>query len=169
MLFRSMSFVMRPKVLLIDELSLGLAPVIVGQMLPVVQRLAASGVTVVLVEQSVNVALTVAQRAYFLERGEIRFSGPTAELLNRPDILRSVFLSGASAGESAHSASPVVTDSAIVLSTDQVIASFGGVRAVDSVSIEASHDQKKALGQARSPRAFERAREASAPITNAPN
>ena len=136
-----MSFVMRPKVLLIDELSLGLAPVIVGQMLPVVQRLAASGVTVVLVEQSVNVALTVAQRAYFLERGEIRFSGPTAELLNRPDILRSVFLSGASAGESAHSASPVVTDSAIVLSTDQVIASFGGVRAVDSVSIEV-HDRE---------------------------
>ncbi len=126
MLALAMSFVMRPKVLLIDELSLGLAPVIVGQMLPVVQRLAASGVTVVLVEQSVNVALTVAQRAYFLERGEIRFSGPTAELLNRPDILRSVFLSGASAGESAHSASPIVTDSAIVLSTDQVIASFGG-------------------------------------------
>ena len=141
MLALAMSFVMRPKVLLIDELSLGLAPVIVGQMLPVVQRLAASGVTVVLVEQSVNVALTVAQRAYFLERGEIRFSGPTAELLNRPDILRSVFLSGASAGESAHSASPVVTDSAIVLSTDQVIASFGGVRAVDSVSIEV-HDRE---------------------------
>ena len=141
MLALAMSFVMRPKVLLIDELSLGLAPVIVGQMLPVVQRLAASGVTVVLVEQSVNVALTVAQRAYFLERGEIRFSGPTAELLNRPDILRSVFLSGASVGESAPSASPVATDSAIVLSTDQVIASFGGVRAVDSVSIEV-HDRE---------------------------
>ncbi|MFM9036283.1 MAG: MFS transporter [Actinomycetota bacterium] len=141
MLALAMSFVMRPKVLLIDELSLGLAPVIVGQMLPVVQRLAASGVTVVLVEQSVNVALTVAQRAYFLERGEIRFSGPTAELLNRPDILRSVFLSGASAGESAHSASPFAKDAAIVLSTDQVIASFGGVRAVDSVSIEV-HDRE---------------------------
>ena len=141
MLALAMSFVMRPKVLLIDELSLGLAPVIVGQMLPVVQRLAASGVTVVLVEQSVNVALTVAQRAYFLERGEIRFSGPTAELLNRPDILRSVFLSGASVGESAPSASPVATDSAIVLSTDQVIASFGGVRAVDSVSIDV-HDRE---------------------------
>jgi branched-chain amino acid transport system ATP-binding protein len=141
MLALAMSFVMRPKVLLIDELSLGLAPVIVGQMLPVVQRLAASGVTVVLVEQSVNVALTVAQRAYFLERGEIRFSGPTAELLNRPDILRSVFLSGASAGESSPSPSPVPTRAAIVLSTDQVIASFGGVRAVDSVSIDV-HDRE---------------------------
>ena len=95
----AMSFIMRPRVLLIDELSLGLAPVIVAQMLPVVKRLAEEGVTVVLVEQSVNVALTVAHRAYFLERGEIRFSGPTAELLNRPDILRSVFLSGATESE----------------------------------------------------------------------
>ena len=94
MLALAMSFIMRPKVLLIDELSLGLAPVIVGQLLPIVQRMARDGVTVVLVEQSVNVALTVADRAYFMERGEIRFSGPTAELLERPDLLRSVFLSG---------------------------------------------------------------------------
>ena len=94
MLALAMSFIMRPKVLLIDELSLGLAPVIVGQLLPIVQRMARDGVTVVLVEQSVNVALTVADRAYFMERGEIRFSGPTAELLDRPDLLRSVFLAG---------------------------------------------------------------------------
>ena len=63
------------------------------------------GIAVVLVEQSVNVALTVAQRAYFLERGEIRFAGPTAELLERPDILRSVFLSGASAAVAPNAAS----------------------------------------------------------------
>ena len=65
-----MAFIARPRVLLIDELSLGLAPVVVGQLLPVVQRLAADGVAVVLVEQSVNVALTVADRAYFMERGD---------------------------------------------------------------------------------------------------
>ena len=94
MLALGMAFVARPRVLLIDELSLGLAPVVVGQLLPIVQRLAADGVAVVLVEQSVNVALTVAERAYFMERGTIRFSGPTAELLERPDLLRSVFLSG---------------------------------------------------------------------------
>ena len=47
-----------------------------------------------LVEQSVNVALTVAETAYFMEKGEIRFYGPTAELLERPDLLRSVFLEG---------------------------------------------------------------------------
>ena len=86
---------MRPKVLLIDELSLGLAPVVVGQLLPIVRRMADDGVTVVLVEQSVNVALTVAERAYFMERGTIMFDGPTKELLDRPDLLRSVFLSAA--------------------------------------------------------------------------
>ena len=94
MLALAMASSCRPQVLLIDELSLGLAPVIVGQLLPIVERLADDGVAVVLVEQSVNVALTVAERAYFMERGAIRFSGPTAELLDRPDLLRSVFLAG---------------------------------------------------------------------------
>jgi branched-chain amino acid transport system ATP-binding protein len=135
----AMSFIMRPRVLLIDELSLGLAPVIVGQMLPVVKRLAEEGVTVVLVEQSVNVALTVAHRAYFLERGEIRFSGPTAELLNRPDILRSVFLSGAAESEKSDEVSSAdvrVTSERVVLRTIGAVAAFGGIRAVDGVSLE---------------------------------
>ena len=48
----------------------------------------------ILVEQSVNLALTIAETAYFMEKGEIRFHGPTSELLERPDILRSVFLEG---------------------------------------------------------------------------
>src|SRR5205823_1723001 len=61
----------------------------------VVRTISESGVTVVLVEQSVNVALTLAERAVFMEKGEIRFDGPTADLLGRPDILRSVFLEGA--------------------------------------------------------------------------
>ena len=51
----------------------------------------------ILVEQSVNLALTIAETAYFMEKGEIRFHGPTAELLDRPDVLRSVFLEGAGA------------------------------------------------------------------------
>jgi len=135
----AMSFIMRPRVLLIDELSLGLAPVVVSQLLPVVQRLAQEGVTVVLVEQSVNIALTVAQRAYFLERGEIRFSGPTAELLNRPDILRSVFLSGAAQSDSlTNAATPQTREigSGIALRTQGVVAAFGGIRAVDGVSMD---------------------------------
>ncbi|GDX26941.1 hypothetical protein LBMAG12_13150 [Actinomycetes bacterium] len=135
----AMSFIMRPRVLLIDELSLGLAPVVVSQLLPVVQRLAQEGVTVVLVEQSVNIALTVAQRAYFLERGEIRFAGPTAELLNRPDILRSVFLSGAAHSDSLTNALTHQTreiGSGIALRTQGVVAAFGGIRAVDGVSMD---------------------------------
>ena len=61
-----------------------------------VRALRDEGTTIILVEQSVNVALTVADRAYFMEKGEIRFEGPTAELLDRPDLLRSVFLNAGS-------------------------------------------------------------------------
>ena len=88
---------------MIDELSLGLAPVIVEQLLPVLRRLADEGTTIILVDQSVNVALTVAETAYFMEKGEIRFHGPTAELLERPDVLRSVYLEGAAAAVGAAS------------------------------------------------------------------
>jgi branched-chain amino acid transport system ATP-binding protein len=93
------TLMLRPKVLLIDELSLGLAPSVVGQLLKVVRDLNAEGVTVVVVEQSVNVALTLAERAVFMEKGTVRFEGPTRELLDRPDILRAVFLQGAAAIE----------------------------------------------------------------------
>jgi len=95
MLSLGQAFIARPKLLMIDELSLGLAPVIVQQLLTIVEDIHQSGTTVVLVEQSVNVALTVAKHAYFMEKGEIRFNGSTSELLKRRDILRSVFLEGA--------------------------------------------------------------------------
>ena len=137
MLALGMAFIARPRVLLIDELSLGLAPVIVGQMLPIIERLAAEGVAIVMVEQSVNVALTVAHRAYFLERGTVRFSGPTADLLRRPDLLRSVFLSNASIGEpSVHAVLAPGDDSTPTLSVDGLVRSFGGIRAVNDVSFE---------------------------------
>ena len=97
MLALGMAFIQKPRLLMIDELSLGLAPTIVEQLLPLVRDIAAQGTTVILVEQSVNLALTIAQTAYFMEKGEIRFHGPTAELLERPDVLRSVFLEGAQA------------------------------------------------------------------------
>ena len=90
-----MAFVAKPKLLIIDELSLGLAPTIVEQLLDIVRRIHAQGTAIILVEQSINVALTIAERAYFMEKGEVRFAGPTAELLERGDILRSVFLEGA--------------------------------------------------------------------------
>jgi branched-chain amino acid transport system ATP-binding protein len=129
-----MALIARPKVLLIDELSLGLAPVVVGQLLPVVRRLADEGVAVILVEQSVNVALTVAHRAYFLERGRIRFSGSTDELLGRTDLLRSVFLSDASVGSHVAAEARVDDDGPAPLEVIDVACSFGGIRAVGGVS-----------------------------------
>ena len=101
MLTLGQALIAKPKLLMIDELSLGLAPVIVEELLKIVRRINADGTAVILVEQSVNVALTVADRACFMEKGEIRFSGPTSDLLDRPDILRSVFLTGASSVGSA--------------------------------------------------------------------
>jgi branched-chain amino acid transport system ATP-binding protein len=100
-----MAFVAKPRLLIIDELSLGLAPTIVEQLLNIVRAIHAEGCTIILVEQSVNVALTVAGRAYFMEKGEVRFSGPTEELLERGDILRSVFLEGAAKATGEASAS----------------------------------------------------------------
>jgi ABC-type branched-subunit amino acid transport system ATPase component/sugar phosphate permease len=87
-----------PRLLLIDELALGLAPQTVDRLLAIVRRVNAAGTTVILVEQSVNRAMSLAPRAVFLERGEIRFDGPTADLLARDDLLRPVFLGTASAG-----------------------------------------------------------------------
>ncbi|WP_329477679.1 ATP-binding protein [Kribbella sp. NBC_01484] len=97
MLGLSKALMLRPKLLLIDELSLGLAPVIVGQLLEMVRRINADGTAVVLVEQSVNIALNLVDHAYFMEKGEMRFDGRADDLLARDDLLRAVFLQGAGA------------------------------------------------------------------------
>jgi ABC-type branched-subunit amino acid transport system ATPase component len=97
MLALGRALMLEPRALLIDELSLGLAPVVVERLLETVRRLNAAGTTVVLVEQSVNIALSLATTAYFLERGTVRFGGPAAELAERDDLVRSVFLEGAGA------------------------------------------------------------------------
>jgi len=149
MLALGMALLARPRLLLIDELSLGLAPVVVEQLLPVVRALRDRGTTVILVEQSVNLALTLAETAYFMEKGEIRFHGPTAELLDRPDVLRSVFLEGAAtrALDGDGHRAPVVTARARTaagdgrqpappaLETRELSVRFGGVQAVDRVSL----------------------------------
>src|ERR1700728_230826 len=88
----------RPRLLLIDELALGLAPKTVERLMGMVRRINAEGTSVILVEQSVNRAMSLAERCFFIERGEIRFDGPTAELLQRDDLLRPVFLGTASTG-----------------------------------------------------------------------
>jgi ABC-type branched-subunit amino acid transport system ATPase component len=81
-----------PDVLLIDELSLGLAPIVVEQLLTVAEQLKRDGLTIVIVEQSLNVALSIADRAVFLEKGRVRFEGSARELAERDDLARAVFL-----------------------------------------------------------------------------
>jgi ABC-type branched-subunit amino acid transport system ATPase component len=81
-----------PKVLLIDELSLGLAPVVLHDIVVAVDRLARErDITLLVVEQSLNIALTLTTQAYFMEKGEIRFAGDPSELFERGDLVRSVF------------------------------------------------------------------------------
>jgi ABC-type branched-subunit amino acid transport system ATPase component len=84
-----------PRLLIIDELSLGLAPVILSDLVDVLAALVDRGVAVLLVEQSLNVAAAVTDTAYFLEKGEVRFSGATTDLLERGDLARSVFFGAA--------------------------------------------------------------------------
>ncbi|MHB1785702.1 MAG: ATP-binding cassette domain-containing protein [Acidimicrobiales bacterium] len=144
----AMAFVARPRLLVIDELSLGLAPAIVEQLLELVSAIHDQGCTIVIVEQSVNVALAIASRAYFMEKGEVRFSGPTSELLERDDILRSVFLKGAaSGGAPATSSAPAggdrvrpapsdLRDRPAVLEVAGLTKRFGGITAVNDVTFD---------------------------------
>jgi branched-chain amino acid transport system ATP-binding protein len=154
MLTLAQAFLSRPKLLMIDELSLGLAPAVVERLLEIVRAIHQQGTTIVLVEQSVNVALTVAERAVYMEKGEVRFTGPTAELLERPDVLKSVFLKGAAAGAGGAvggGAAYASTGAAYgrvgsktkervdpgrekVLAVRDIHKSFGGVRALNGMS-----------------------------------
>jgi ABC-type branched-subunit amino acid transport system ATPase component/ABC-type branched-subunit amino acid transport system permease subunit len=161
MLSLAMALMVKPKVLMIDELSLGLAPTVVTQLLQVVKLLHDTGTTIVVVEQSVNVALELAERAVFLEKGEVRFSGRTSDLLDRPDILRSVFIAGAGSVEgtvvtpdagptdlhvhaSASSALvmaepgkriPPSAEAPSILECSGVRKTFGGITAVEDISL----------------------------------
>jgi branched-chain amino acid transport system ATP-binding protein len=142
MLALGMAFIAKPKLLMIDELSLGLAPTIVEMLLGIVRRIQEQGTAIILVEQSINVALTVADRAYFMEKGEVRFEGSTAELLERDDIVRSVFLEGAAKtnGNAKTAAVPVARDDVrnrpVVLDVRGLTKRFGGIRAVDDTTFE---------------------------------
>ncbi len=96
MLALSLALMHEPEVLLIDELSLGLAPLVVQELLAVVEGLREQGQTMVIVEQSLNLALAFSDRAVFMEKGRIRFEGPARELAERGDLARAVFLGGES-------------------------------------------------------------------------
>lgn len=153
MLALAMALSTEPRVLLVDELSLGLAPSVVAQLLPVIRSACARGVAVVLVEQSVQTALELADTAVFLEKGEVRYRGPTGGLLERPDVLRSVFLDGARAafdrvtvrGPGPPRASAQEGTPTPVLAAHGVSVSFGGIRAVDRVDLEVASGEAVAL------------------------
>jgi branched-chain amino acid transport system ATP-binding protein len=79
----------RPRLLLMDEPSAGLSPVVVQAMVAAIQRLHARGLTILLVEQNVGVAAALAEHAHVLMNGEVALSVPAADLLHNPDVLRS--------------------------------------------------------------------------------
>ena len=92
MVVLAQALVSRPKVMLVDELSLGLAPVIVQRLVPILASVAENGVGVLLIEQFAHVALGLARTAYVIEGGRIRYHGTAAELKSRPEILHSAYL-----------------------------------------------------------------------------
>ncbi len=163
MLSLAQAFISRPKLLMIDELSLGLAPTIVERLLDIVGAIHERGTSIILVEQSVNVALRIAKRAVFMEKGEIRFSGPTSELLERTDILRSVFLEGAASGmamaegDGGGNGAPKklsararradlarraeLLEKPVILETIGLTKRYGGVTAVNGVDLQLHQDQ----------------------------
>ena len=91
----------QPRYLLIDELSLGLAPVVVSRLIPVIAAVAESGTGILLIEQFATVALGLAGHAHIMEGGRIRFSGPARELRDNPALLRSAYLLRGSSGQPA--------------------------------------------------------------------
>ena len=92
MVVLAQALIARPRYMLIDELSLGLAPVVVSRLIPVIAAIAEDGTGVLLIEQFATVALGLANHAHVMEGGRIRFSGPASELRAHPELLQSAYL-----------------------------------------------------------------------------
>ena len=86
MLAMGRALMSRPKLLLLDEPSMGLAPMLVEQIFQIIQEINASGTTILLVEQNANMALSIAHRAYVLETGEVVLQGDAKELASNPEV-----------------------------------------------------------------------------------
>lgn len=92
MLVLAQALITSPRFVCIDELSLGLAPVVVQRLIPVLRELADAGTGVLLIEQFATIALALGRRAYVMEGGRIQYSGTAAELREQPELLQSAYL-----------------------------------------------------------------------------
>ncbi|MBO0805599.1 MAG: ATP-binding cassette domain-containing protein [Nocardiopsaceae bacterium] len=110
MVVLAQALVSGPKFIVIDELSLGLAPVVVNRLIPVIRAMTDSGIGVLLIEQFATVALGLAAGAYVMEGGVIRYSGTAAELKANPELLRSAYLLRGSEASSAASVAETATE-----------------------------------------------------------
>jgi branched-chain amino acid transport system ATP-binding protein len=102
MVVLAQAIVSQPRFMIIDELSLGLAPVVIQRLIPVIQEIAQAGIGVLLIEQFANVALGLANQVHVMEGGRLQFSGSVEELRKNPDLLHTAYLaSGAVTGNGA--------------------------------------------------------------------
>ncbi len=146
MLGLAMAMLTRPKLFLIDELSLGLSPLVVEELLGAVRSMRRSGTAILLVEQSMNVAVAVADRVYVMDGGKVRFAGPASELTAHPELLWSVYLKKAAGsvragmgdtealGDGSETRPPELGVRGISLR-------FGGNAALDDVNLRADHGE----------------------------
>lgn len=88
MLAMGRALMSRPELLLLDEPSMGLAPLLVREVFSIIQEINKTGTTILLVEQNAHMALSIAHRAYVLQTGEITLEGPAAELMQKPEVKR---------------------------------------------------------------------------------
>jgi branched-chain amino acid transport system ATP-binding protein len=142
MLALAMATITRPKLFLIDELSLGLSPIVVEQLLGAIESMRQAGTAILLVEQSMNVAVAVADRVYVMDTGVVRFSGTAAELAAHPELLWSVYLQKASDSLAVQGSRPRAgQDAGHELEVRGLALSFGGNIALDDVSLHAGHGE----------------------------
>ena len=108
MVVLAQALVSQPRYVIIDELSLGLAPVVVQRLIPTIRSVAEAGIGVLLIEQFATVALGLSERAYVMEGGRIRYEGAAKELREKPELLHSAYLfRGAPTGNGAPAPAPV--------------------------------------------------------------
>jgi branched-chain amino acid transport system ATP-binding protein len=141
MLALAMATITRPHLFLIDELSLGLSPLVVEQLLGAIQSMRAAGTAILLVEQSMNVAVAVADRVYVMENGAVRFSGSADELAAHPELLWSIYVQKAS--ESLARAGDAAAPDGVgrALEVRGVSLQFGGNAALIDVTMHADHGE----------------------------